>query len=377
MVAAEHRYSRVSRRMWRDEKFRSLSAPKPNGRDLWLFLLTGLHCTAIPGLFVLGEAAMAEELGWPLVGTRSALEEIERAGMARLDRSTRLVWLPNAIAHNRPENPNVVVGWRTPWSELPDCPLRAEACAALRAVTSELGPAFAESFAIALGEAKPRASANPSGKGQPKGLPNPSVNPSPKGQPKQDPDQDQEPEQESDGEARGVPPLPPPAAKVKKPKPEPAPDSVPLTGTPAARVYAAIIADAALRPITANPGDFAVRITADGAYPGVDVLAQVLRAGEFAAGKAAGTYSDGRAFLRRWLATEATREAQRPKPASPMQSGVIDVTGFRRPTAEPLAVDRPVMAPDEARAVVGSLAAQWRKDRGMAPIGGGKVAGNG
>ena len=40
-------------------------------------------------------------------------------------------------------------------------------------------------------------------------------------------------------------------------------------------------------------------------------------------------------------------------------------------------VDRPVMAPDEAKVVVGSLAAQWRKDRGMGPIGGGKVAGNG
>ena len=63
---------------------------------------------------------------------------------------------------------------------------------------------------------------------------------------------------------------------------------------------------------------------------------------------------------------------------SPMASGIVPapvMPGRRAP--EPLAVDRPVMAPDEAKVVVGSLAAQWRKDRGMGPIGGGKVAGNG
>ena len=95
-MSVENRYSRVSRRMWRDEKFRGLSSPKPCARYLWMFLLTGPHCTAIPGLFVLGEASMGEELGWSASATRSAMEEIERAGLIRVDRSTRLVWLPNA-----------------------------------------------------------------------------------------------------------------------------------------------------------------------------------------------------------------------------------------------------------------------------------------
>lgn len=192
VAATENRYSRVSRRMWRDEKFRALSAPKPNARDLWLFLLTGPHCTAIPGLFVLGEASMAEELGWPLAATRAAFDEIVRAGMLRVDRGARLVWLPNALTHNPPASPNVVVSWRGPWSELPECALRIEARDALRAGLSEMGPSFADSFAIALGEAKARPSPNPSGGPRPKALVEPLAKPSPS----QDQDQDQEQEQE-------------------------------------------------------------------------------------------------------------------------------------------------------------------------------------
>ena len=117
---------------------------------------------------------------------------------------------------------------------------------------------------------------------------------------------------------------PPPAApKARRAKAEGAPDVAPLPGSLAAKVYAAIVSSRALQPITGNPGDFAVCVTAEGAYPGVDVLAQVLRAGEFASSKPAGTYSDGRAFLRRWLGEEAKREAARPKPADPTQSGTF------------------------------------------------------
>lgn len=196
MSGAESRYSRVSRRMWRDEKFRALSAPKPCARYLWLFLLTGTHCTAIPGLFSIGEAALAEELGWPVSATRSALEEIERTGMAKVDRGARLVWLPNALAHNPPASPNVVVGWRVPWSELPTCALLTEARDAFRGVLAEMGSEFARSFAIALGEEKPRPSPNPSGGPRPKALVKALAKGDPKPSPSQEQDQDQEQEQE-------------------------------------------------------------------------------------------------------------------------------------------------------------------------------------
>lgn len=208
------RYSRIDRSMWGDAKFRSLSRPAPNARDLWIFLLTGPHNTCVPGLFTLGEAAMAEAMEWPMPATRKCLKEIEDAGMVRLDRAARLVWLPNALKHNPPENPNVVAGWRHPWSELPECSLKDEAREAIRA-TLEGKSSFLEGFRIALGELPAKPSTNPTGRRKdgelprslPKGSPKGSVDPSPKGSPKQE----QEPEQEPEPS----PPQAPPAGGVE------------------------------------------------------------------------------------------------------------------------------------------------------------------
>ena len=79
-------------------------------------------------------------------------------------------------------------------------------------------------------------------------------------------------------------------------------------------VFDAIVGDVALAPIVANPGDASQRWADPGTYPGVDVLAEVRRAGEYAATKP-GRYTDGRAFLRGWLQRKADEVARMPKPA--------------------------------------------------------------
>ena len=240
---AADRYSRISRRMWRDEKFMGLSGPKPNARDLWIFLLTGPHCTSIPGLFVLGEASMAEEMGWPVAGTRAALEEIERAGMIRYDRVHRVVWMPNAFRHNVPNNQNQVTGWRQPWSEIPDCAIKREARARLEHFLSDevaFSDEFRDGFKRAMGELPPKKSTNPSGKSgsAPKGPANvrptvteqstePLGQPSPNGRPTQDLEQDLEqdsppPTPASPPAADTAPPAAPdPEVVVKPPTPKP------------------------------------------------------------------------------------------------------------------------------------------------------------
>jgi hypothetical protein len=200
------RYSKIERRMWGDGKFRKLSRPQPNARDLWIFLLTGPHQSAVPGLFVLGEASMAEALEWPLAATKRGLAEILGAGMAKFDRVTRLLWLPNALKHNPPENFNVVVGWRSEWELLPECALLTEATRAIEAGLREIRPQFAEAFDIVRGVCPPRTSSNPSGKGkgkpEPNHRPNPSVNGSPKpsgeGQPNPEPEPEPEPEPDTE-----------------------------------------------------------------------------------------------------------------------------------------------------------------------------------
>ena len=103
-------------------------------------------------------------------------------------------------------------------------------------------------------------------------------------------------------------------AKRKRAKAAPTPDTIPAPNTLARRVFEAIVGDRALCAIVGNPGDAAERWADPATYPGVDVLAEVRRAGEFAASHP-GRYGDGRAFLRGWLQRKADEIARAPKTA--------------------------------------------------------------
>lgn len=96
----------------------------------------------------------------------------------------------------------------------------------------------------------------------------------------------------------------------------PPPDTIPLAGTPARGLYDALVNDPVLRPIVTGPGDFAARVTDPAAFPGVDVLAEVKRAGLYAS-EHPGRYSDGRRFLTGWLARRAAEVSRAPRPAAP------------------------------------------------------------
>ena len=151
----KRRYSKVFRRMWNDAKFRRLSGPQANAQTLWLRLLTGPELTNIPGVFVGGEAALAEALGWDLEGFRKAFAEVFREGLVKADWKARLVWVPKAIHYNRPESPNVIRSWRTQWDELPECELKAEAYRHLKAFVEGLTEPFGRAFAEALPDPSP------------------------------------------------------------------------------------------------------------------------------------------------------------------------------------------------------------------------------
>jgi hypothetical protein len=140
------KYRKITPRLWGDERFRQLSRPRPSGQWLWLYLLTGPHTTAIPGLFAAGEAGLTEALGWSLSAFRAAWLEIERAGMARADWRARVVWIPKALLYNEPENPNVVKGWAMQLRELPECDLSREAAASIAAYLIPKGPAWLEAW---------------------------------------------------------------------------------------------------------------------------------------------------------------------------------------------------------------------------------------
>lgn len=184
---------------------------------------------------------------------------------------------------------------------------------------------------------------------------------------------------------QGVGPAAPAAlAKPKRAPKAPPPAELPPADPKALAVYLAIVNDRVLQPITARPADLAERMTAAGAFPGVNVLSQVHRAAAHAAG-ARRPYRDGRAFLLGWLG-RADKEAPEP---SPLASGVYSVPMPSRysreapPAAIPpppvvrkgdLAVDAPVMPAAQARPYVANLMAQFRAGVPITPDG---ATGNG
>ena len=176
------RYRKVEVRMYGDEKFRRLSAAPPSGQGLWLYLITGPHTNSIPGLSRVGRAALAEELGWSIEDFDKAFAEVFREGMAKADWEHRVVWIPNAIKHNKPENPNVVTSWRAELELIPECDLKEEAMQYLAVALSAISPAFAGAFE-ALGH-----SAKPLAKGMAKGIAKPLA----KGMANQEQEQEQE-----------------------------------------------------------------------------------------------------------------------------------------------------------------------------------------
>lgn len=158
------RYRKIEARMWGDAKFRALTPLAPSGQALWIYLITGPHTGPIPGLFKAGPAAMAEDLGWEREAFDKAFAEVFREGLAKADLKARLVWIPNGVKFNPPASPNVVLSWATEMDLLPECDLKAEALAAIRASVFSIGETFGKAFDEASGKALRKPSAKLDGK---------------------------------------------------------------------------------------------------------------------------------------------------------------------------------------------------------------------
>ncbi|MDQ0035865.1 hypothetical protein J2W30_003633 [Variovorax boronicumulans] len=187
-AGARGRYRKVEVRTWGDEKFRALSPMPPCGQGLWLYLITGPHTGPIPGLFRAGRAALAEDLDWDVEAFDKAFGEAFAQGMVKADFKARVIWLPSAIKHNKPESPNVVRSWAAEFDLIPECDLKREAFGALKASIHALGEAFGKAFDEAFGK--------------------PSLKPSPKTMPNQEQEQEQEQEQDKTTSSSPEPTIP-------------------------------------------------------------------------------------------------------------------------------------------------------------------------
>lgn len=145
------RYRKISVRMWGDKKFRRLTPLAPGGQSLWLYLLTGPHTTSVPGLFMAGEAMLAERLGWPLEDFRKAFREVFREGLFEYDEANHVMSLPNAIKHNPPRSPNVVRSWVKLADEIPECDIKNRHLLAIYVFLKDMGEGFTKAFRDVFG----------------------------------------------------------------------------------------------------------------------------------------------------------------------------------------------------------------------------------
>lgn len=133
--------------MHNDDRYRNLTRPQPNGQSLWVHLLYGPSTVLMPGLLPIGLAGIAEELDWSVRATKRVWEEIAAQGMAKADWRAPLIWLPKALKHNPPQNPNVVRAWRRSLrDDIPPCALKAEAENHAQVFLQDFGKAFLEAF---------------------------------------------------------------------------------------------------------------------------------------------------------------------------------------------------------------------------------------
>ena len=187
-------YRKVEPQMWGDERFLRLSPIPPSGQSLWLYLLSAPETTILPGLVRAGRLALAESLRWTPKAFDEAFGEVFREGMAIADWERRIVWLPKALKHNPPANPNVVVAWAKAFVEVPDCPLArrigsdviaylVSGCKCVAGVTEAFGKAFGKDFREAFDKAVPESGVRTQEQeaGSEAGPGPPEVSPSPTG----------------------------------------------------------------------------------------------------------------------------------------------------------------------------------------------------
>lgn len=156
------RFRKVDAATWADRRFSALSN---DAKLLWFYLLTGPYVTSLPGVLVVGQAALMEGIGWTkrrlekaffelensenCAGLRSALQKNPQnfaKPMAIADWKSKIVWLPGSPKYNRPANPNVVAGWRDLWRCVPESELKGQIEAHLRAYAERWGVEFLRRF---------------------------------------------------------------------------------------------------------------------------------------------------------------------------------------------------------------------------------------
>jgi len=137
------KFRKIEPAFWTDEK---MSLQEPDVKYLALYLLSSPHSNAA-GCYYLPPGYACADLGWTIEQFTQAIKKLEDIGFALYDVQARVVFLPNYLRHNRPENPKSLQTIQNALAFLPHCELTEQAIATIQELypnffrtTSELKP---------------------------------------------------------------------------------------------------------------------------------------------------------------------------------------------------------------------------------------------
>ena len=332
-------YRKVDTRLWDDERVAPLSAL---AKLTWLCLLTGPHTTGLPGLYSCGIATLSESMREGIDTVSKVVADLVATGMVQFNPTVRVVRVPNAPRYNQCSNEKVLKGWFALWKSIPDCAEKFSHIERLRDSLDPSSPWVEKGWAGTFGtvsvpsryriQTVPNSTAtttatattdSPPGSAEGATAPDPT----PPADTASDERTATDAAKATEATTKGDDAKP---AKRKRAKAAPTPDTIPAPNTLARRVYEAIVGDRGLCAIVVNPGDAAERWADPATYPGVNVLAEVKKAGDWLV-TARRPPRDGRAFLRNWLSDAAAKTPKVAAPRVPDADGYINRPDPPRP----------------------------------------------
>lgn len=154
MKKGSYEFATVCPDLWRDKEFKRLNVEQ---RYVWLHLLTSPARTHFPGLArtTVREVAAVVDLSFKKVS--AIINKLTELGWVQFDEEEEVMYLPNGLKYNPPDNPKQLIHWVRVWSSFPDCSLKGLALDALRHAC-ELSPDFLAVIdqEVALGPYKDR-----------------------------------------------------------------------------------------------------------------------------------------------------------------------------------------------------------------------------
>lgn len=136
------RYKKIDIKIWNDAKFLQLSK---EAKLIFLFLLTAPQLTLL-GAVPMDKYTVSKKIGIPYPipyqeQYEKPFQELIQYGILEYD-EIGLFWIKNFFKYNPPENPKVVISWRTNLDSLPECPLLIKVAKSAVNVCASRGETF-------------------------------------------------------------------------------------------------------------------------------------------------------------------------------------------------------------------------------------------